>query len=228
MSALLMQQAMENDGIHLDEPIIADSVFRHHIGRKKNTFYICHGHAGHYGDWALLPEGKNWSVKREVEFTAEERKAYAIKMQAARQARLEADEQRHRECRERSQIIWDNAPDAPDSFPYLVKKNVKAHGLKLHNGRLLVPVWDADNVLHGLQYIGEGGAKLFESGTAIKGHFSYISGDNSKPLYVCEGWATGATIHEATGATVIIAFSCGNLKPVAEAISQRVGGESCE
>ena len=32
---------------------------------------------------------------------------------------------------------------------------------------------------------------------------------------LCEGYATGATVHEATGWTVIVAFDCGNLRPVA-------------
>jgi len=32
---------------------------------------------------------------------------------------------------------------------------------------------------------------------------------------VCEGYATGATIHEATGLAVIVAFDAGNLLPVA-------------
>jgi putative DNA primase/helicase len=91
-----------------------------------------------------------------------------------------------------------------------------------------VPVYDVDNVLHGLQYISADGTKMFESGTATKGHFSYIVGDKSKPLHVCEGFATAASINEATDSAVIIAFSCGNLKPVAEAIWARVGGNSCD
>jgi putative DNA primase/helicase len=91
-----------------------------------------------------------------------------------------------------------------------------------------VPVYDVDNLLHGLQFIDENGSKKFEPGTAVKGHFSYIYGDNRKPICVCEGFATAATVHEATGATVIIAFSCGNLQPVTEAIWKRVGGNSCK
>ena len=33
----------------------------------------------------------------------------------------------------------------------------------------------------------------------------------------CEGWATGASLHIATGHTVIAAMDAGNLMPVAEA-----------
>jgi len=34
-------------------------------------------------------------------------------------------------------------------------------------------------------------------------------------LFICEGFATGASIHEATEATVLVAFDCGNLAAVA-------------
>ena len=37
-------------------------------------------------------------------------------------------------------------------------------------------------------------------------------------LCVCEGFATGASVHEVTGHAVVVAFNAGNLKPVAEAI----------
>ncbi|MCZ7655394.1 MAG: toprim domain-containing protein [Rhodocyclaceae bacterium] len=35
---------------------------------------------------------------------------------------------------------------------------------------------------------------------------------------MAEGYATGASLHEATGHAVAVAFDCGNLKPVAEAL----------
>ena len=37
-------------------------------------------------------------------------------------------------------------------------------------------------------------------------------------LVVCEGFATGASIHEATGHAVAVAFNAGNLLPVAQAL----------
>src|SRR5262249_61661538 len=40
-------------------------------------------------------------------------------------------------------------------------------------------------------------------------------------IYICEGFATAAAIHEATGRTVIAAIDCGNLKPVAERVRQK-------
>jgi putative DNA primase/helicase len=41
---------------------------------------------------------------------------------------------------------------------------------------------------------------------------------------VCEGFATGATINEATDCTVVIAFDAGNLMPVAESVKKLYTG----
>ena len=41
-------------------------------------------------------------------------------------------------------------------------------------------------------------------------------------LYVCEGYATGATIHEASGKAVAIAFDEGNLLLVAQSLQKKL------
>ncbi len=229
MTGHLMQQDMENSGLHPAEPIIADGVFRRiddRDGKARNKLigYVCYETAGYYCHWSKLPEGRKWSVKSEVEFTPEEKRDYAIKMQKAIEARKKAEEQRHKECKERSVIIWAQSPVAPNNHPYLVKKSIEANGMRVYKDRLTVPVRNICDELMGLQYI-TCDFKWFEDGTPVKGNFSYILGDNSKPFYICEGFATAATIHQATGATVFIAFSCGNLLPAAEAIRANVGAD---
>jgi putative DNA primase/helicase len=44
---------------------------------------------------------------------------------------------------------------------------------------------------------------------------------NGKPVYLCEGYATGATIREATESAVIVAFDAGNLRKMAEALAAK-------
>lgn len=222
--------AMRADGLDPDAEIIADGIFhrindRSKPGKNQLIGYVCFGSAGYYCHWSKLPEGRNWSSKADREFTPEERQAYALQMQAARQARQQAEDQRHAECRERSLAIWEAATVPPADFEYLLKKQVNDCGFRFHQGRLIIPVLDTSDQLHGLQFISAGGSKRFEPGTAVAGHFSYILGDKSLPFYVCEGFATAATIHQTTGATVFIAFSCGNLKPVCQAIRERIGTE---
>ncbi|NJD37375.1 MAG: toprim domain-containing protein [Geobacter sp.] len=222
-----MIEAMRADGLDPDSEIIADGIFRRindrsKPGKNQLIGYVCFGSAGYYCHWSKLPDGRNWSSKAEREFTPEERRAYAVQMQAARQARQQAEEQRHAECRDRSLAIWESATEPPPDFAYLLKKQISACGSRLHLGRLVVPVWDADNTLHGLQFITADGGKRFEPGTAVAGHFSYILGDRNKPFFVTEGYATAASIHQVTGATVFIAFSCGNLKAVCQAVRAKM------
>jgi hypothetical protein len=130
MSNQQMQQAMEDDGLQPAQSIIDDGLFHRAddtTGKPGNKLigYVCYGNAGYYCHWSKMPEGRKWSVKREVEFTPEERKQYAIQMQLALEARRREEERRHFECRERSAIIWDNAPFAKDDHPYLLKCEIR-------------------------------------------------------------------------------------------------------
>ena len=54
----------------------------------------------------------------------------------------------------------------------------------------------------------------------MKGCYHAI-GKPSGKLIVCEGFATGATIHEATGEAVAVAFNAGNLGAVAYALHKK-------
>jgi putative DNA primase/helicase len=146
---------------------------------------------------------------------------------AARTAQIakeqqELDESR-RLCREQSHNLFNNvARDTmPAKHPYLTAKGIKPFGIKYQSsgGLLVIPVTDTADILHGLQFIAGDGAKKFKTGTVKAGHFHQISGGSQ--IVICEGYATGASIHEATGATVIIAFDAGNLLSVATALRSK-------
>ena len=77
---------------------------------------------------------------------------------------------------------------------------------------------DEDGKAQSLQFIADDGGKLFLSGgKTAGGFFSIPARDSSKdgPLLIAEGYATGASLHMATGAAVLIAFNAGNLEAVA-------------
>lgn len=76
---------------------------------------------------------------------------------------------------------------------------------------------DTEGRLHNLQSIAPDGTKRFMPGGRVKGCYCAI-GKPSGRLVVCEGYATGATIHEDTGHAVAVAFNAGNLPPVAKAL----------
>jgi putative DNA primase/helicase len=54
----------------------------------------------------------------------------------------------------------------------------------------------------------------------VKGCYHSI-GKPSGELVICEGYATGASIHEATGYAVAVAFNAGNLPEVAQALHSK-------
>jgi putative DNA primase/helicase len=80
-----------------------------------------------------------------------------------------------------------------------------------------------DGKIRTLQYIDAAGAKLFLKDGAIEGNYSSITDGSGRRdiLLICEGWATGATLHEATGLPVVVAFNAGNLLPVAKVIREK-------
>ena len=68
-----------------------------------------------------------------------------------------------------------------------------------------------------LQTIGPDGTKLFRQGGRKRGCF-YLLGKLDGTIIIAEGFATAASIHEATALPVAVAFDAGNLQPVAEAL----------
>jgi phage/plasmid primase-like uncharacterized protein len=110
--------------------------------------------------------------------------------------------------------------DASDDHPYLVRKHISAHGVKIDRaGRLVVPVVNQSGEILSYQTIDAEGNKRFLKGGKIEGGFYELRG-NRKIVFVGEGFATCASIFEATGYTVMVAFDCGNLAKVAKAAKE--------
>lgn len=119
--------------------------------------------------------------------------------------------------------IW-NAGTDPEGHPYLVKKQISVvPEVKQFEGKIIIPVFSIDGKLNGLQRIDAAGNKRFLAGTRKKGSFFSISGsETSENLVICEGFATGVSIHMATNCGVAVAFDAGNLLPVAKEICKKI------
>jgi hypothetical protein len=95
---------------------------------------------------------------------------------------------------------------------------------------LVLPLQDANGEVWSAQLIAPaqrpdwaGGDKSFEKGARTAGCFHLIGKvGQAKQLVVCEGFATGATITEATGLPVACAMSCGNLESVVAGLTERL------
>lgn len=112
--------------------------------------------------------------------------------------------------------IWAGCAAASPEHPYLKRKGVIAHGARITtDGRLVMPLYDQDGTLSTLQYIDHDGGKLYHPGGQTGGKFWMIGSlDEPGTLYVAEGFATAATIHEATSRPCVVAYSASNLVPV--------------
>lgn len=150
------------------------------------------------------------------------------RQQRERTARLQAAEAERARARDaaarRCQGMWDSFSPAASS-PYLEKKGVEAFGLKEDQGNLIVPLRNIDGELRGFQAIAPDGQKAFATGIEKKGNFHLIGAEGKDlsqgEIVLCEGYATGASLHMATGKPVAVAFDSGNLIPVAEAIRDK-------
>jgi len=189
--------------------------------RNGNTAGWCllfgDGQGGVFGDWSAdLHE--TWQAKRDSDLSSADRDAFRRQVEAAKRERDRQREADAAQSRDKAAAIWTAAAPAPGDHPYLNAKGIAPHGLRIgDDGRLVVPVRDTAGTLHSLQFIGPDGGKRFLSGGRTAGHY-HIIGNPGDLIYVAEGFATGASIHEATGQAVAVAFNAGNLEAVAGAM----------
>ncbi len=95
---------------------------------------------------------------------------------------------------------------------------VSFHWLKL--GTLVLPMFDINQKLWSLQFVLPNGTKLFiknsrKSGTCFLLGSAYDL-DANTPICLAEGFATGASIHMATGYPVFVCWDDGNLVKIAQ------------
>jgi putative DNA primase/helicase len=224
----VFKQAMQNVGIESPAEIIADGALHRFTvagdrARSDNEWYVLHADepaAGAFGCWKRgLSEA--WSSKAYQIMNQAEKAAYTAKMEAVKKLREEERERKQAECRKWCTDAWDKAKDATNENDYLKRKGVHAYGLKSYKDSLLVPVQGMAGTIHGLQFIAPDGTKKFKTGTNKAGHFFKIGKSIDNTIIICEGYATGASIHQSTGHAVVIAFDSGNLTAVSQVIRSK-------
>ena len=126
----------------------------------------------------------------------------------------------HADAARAAELLIKAAPPAPESHAYLVKRGVKPHGTMMDKaGNLLVPMRDTDRKLWNVERIDPADTKNKKGLPGGRRTGLYFGmGKPEGVLIVCEGFATGASLHEATGHAVAVAFTAGNLMAVAQAL----------
>lgn len=209
-------------GVTPPDELILDGQLRRFRTDSKRTdrsgWYV--GHADGivtmiWGDWRQGIEqtvkadvGRKWSVAEEM--------AHVARVAAAKAARDLERKKQNAATASTVDIIWSEGAAASPEHPYLKRKGIQPHGAKITgDGRLMVPLFDESGVLASLQYIDAEGGKLYHPGGSVSNKFCIIGTlDVPGVLYVAEGYATAATIHEVSKRPVVVAYSASNLVSV--------------
>jgi putative DNA primase/helicase len=162
------------------------------------------------------------------------------------QQRRQVEQQtRQDKAASRARSIWQAAKPAPEDHPYLARKQVKPHGLRVgiwkrtvqdEHGKyhpllignvLLLPMVDQTGVIRSLQAIFAekhpdlNRDKDFLPGGGLAGLFWWIGAKTEKVL-IAEGFATAATLHEESGYRVYMAFTANNLMAVGRIVREKL------
>lgn len=206
-------------------PVPDGQLHRFHVPGDRvgsnNGWYILHlgGVAvGIYGSWKAGGSHR-WSSRAPADYREAEQLRQRIE-QARRQREAE-QHQRQQAAAEYAQRVWRDARRADPGHPYLVAKGVRSYTLRQRGAVLLVPLIYGGQLVN-LQRIKADGSKRFLFGGMVKGCYSSLGVITpGAPLYVCEGWATAATIHAETGAAVAAAMNAGNLLAVGQRLQRQ-------
>jgi putative DNA primase/helicase len=174
--------------------------------------------AGAFGCWRESMQS-TWCAKSDNAMTAAELDTHRVRIKAI-QVQREAEQVQRQQTTATDAARRVQAATDCTQHPYLTTKGVQAHGIKIEGDNLLIPMIDSTGKVQSLQSITPDGDKRFLSGGRVKGCYHAI-GKPAGLLIVCEGYATGASIHEATGHAVAVAFNAGNLEAVAAALRSK-------
>lgn len=233
MSAAIAEfrEAMRSAGLQTSEPIIPDGKLRRiqiegDTSGKKNGWYVFHESepaAGAFGCWKRGINEKWCSKDRRLDLDREQREEWKRKLAERKRQQAEDEAKVRARAKAKAAADWSRAKPADRQHPYLKAKAVLPHGVRQIGERLQVPVYSPTGELRGLQRISPDGSKLFLVGTEAKGSYFPISGatDSKEVILLAEGFATAATLREATGYPVAVCFSANNLRPAAEALRKK-------
>lgn len=219
--------AMADAGIETHQELTIESDGQLHRFRvngdksgSKNGWYVLFNDdlaAGSFGSWKTGVTS-SWCAKKNHKLSKKERHALRLQHQSVIQIREQQRTRDQHNIAVKCGQLWNNAsPMVKANHPYLLNKQIKAYGIRQLGNSLVIPIQNAQNYIVSLQFIMPDGRKTFKSGGKVKGGFMVI-GELKGTVYICEGYATGATIYQATKKGVIVAFNAANLLPVVEGL----------
>nr|WP_267311331.1 zincin-like metallopeptidase domain-containing protein [Asaia spathodeae]GBR16865.1 hypothetical protein AA105894_1678 [Asaia spathodeae NBRC 105894] len=190
-------------------------------------------------------EKQNWKASAKSSITEAERRELIANAARSREIREQAEAQKHQQAAGIATALLSVATPASADHPYLVSKGVKPHGLlqataatvavadshlgeknhSIRDGDLLLPMQRRDGDVRSLQVIKADGWKGFLPGGQVVGLYAMIgdpqASKQGRPQWIAEGYATAASVHDATTDPVAVAFNASNLVAVAKELREQ-------
>ena len=229
------KNAVAESGLDVPDQIIIDGrIHRFRSGNSRKTldrsgWYVAYGEGIPSITFGCWRANFTQTFKADIgkkRWTPAQEMAHVARVNAAKKLR-DAEVERDRSVAASTvETIWSEGAAASPDHPYLKRKGIQPHGAKITgDGRLMVPLFSPDGELSSLQYIDSEGGKLYHSGGQTGGQFWVIGLNSPGTLYVAEGFATAATIHEVTGRPCVVAYSASNLIPVTGSLLEIYPGQ---
>lgn len=237
-------------GIHVNPvDLVPDGKLRHVTPdgdrpRSKKLAYILHDDDRPVGWFEHYPTGQKSSIRlADAPAMSDAERAEARRRWTQQRAREEAEQAaRYDERAAYAADLWASAVPV-NRHPYLDAKGIaSAPSVRLipelgmaefmadrdrrgfERGVLAIPLYSAPGVVRSIQAITQDGVKLFVAGAQTSGCYHPIKGSDPSRVLVCEGFATGAALHAATGHSVVCAMSAKNLPAVARIVAAQAKG----
>ena len=225
---------LASEGYNVDGVVPDGKIHRFMVDEKdhkKSAFYIAHRNFSEktgeefyvvcYGSWRGEKTKTYCSLKGKMSAADKKNVKKRIDELKKRESAIRLKEQE--KVSDEVKEIWDKLNDVGPS-DYLKKKGILSDSLGIKyslNGEIYVPACDSQGRVWSFQRIGWDGRKMFHPGGRIRGCFHTI-GDVSGAgkIFICEGFATAASIFLATKGYVVCAFNAHNVGEVATEIKK--------
>ncbi|MCR6580379.1 DUF5710 domain-containing protein [Campylobacter insulaenigrae] len=240
------KKSLEDEGLIIDNlPIMDGKIHRVKTtddkGRELSGAYI--GHIDEYpaGFIQNFKTGvkKNWKMQVEKNYNSNLKSSQKLHNQIKKDQELREKEilALQEKTALKLEDEYNNAKWANSEHPYLKKKGFNENFYLKQDkmGSLLIPLKDENEKLWSLQRIFPNGDKIIgviktqeEKDQGVEylakkqGCFHIIGAKtlhNLKEFYLCEGFATGATLYKALNKPIIMAIDAGNLESVVKKLN---------
>lgn len=186
--------------------------------------YLDQRPAGAFGNYRMNTGTLKWKAADDrPALSPAERAALQREWREAKERREAEQSNNERQAALAAADLWQRASAATSDHPYVQRKQINPEPLRMLGEELLVPMTDNTGLLWNLQRIKPDGEKRFLKGGRINGLFAIVGkfSPETEEAVICEGYATGDTVHRATRLPVIVTFNTSNMAKVARLFAER-------